>query len=298
MTIFKGGWHTMAALLLSGGNQFRCKDVSAMEASVTLPFQECIYRARNYAYDRGYYSKIYPDWESELDYAALAKWWYECLVSGPLIDVEGYVWVRFGMNPSGQLNTLSDNIFALRLVFSYHLAKQCVNVEQLDSLRKSLIVKMMGDDSIFPDNSNWCGLDNSASEIGFTITDEIEGCVPLSKAKFCGFSWMFNEEYHQYQFKSDYDKVLSSIFAFRKKNSWRFTLAKLYAAKILCYGSQHYRTINMLISYIMTHHESSLYAESQFDSELPMQALLAQNKSEDEISALIFNPESHHFSQL
>lgn len=290
MSIYYGGWDTLARILLSGGSKFKCKDVSAMEASVRTPFQTLIYRARNYNYLHRHYQVGEP-WQHKINYVKLATWWVKVLMYGPTIDVNGHVWMRFGMNPSGQLNTLMDNIHALRMVFTYHLAKKCDSVVQLKQLANSLIVKLMGDDSIFPDNPKWDGLDSSAAEIGFTMTDEIAGSVHLREAKFCGFGWTYNVEYGMWQYRADTKKVLSRVYGFRKKNSWRYTLANLYAAKMLLFGTKHFHEINSLISYITVHHMADMYSEKNYESEIPISALFTQDKTEDQIAQLIFNVE-------
>lgn len=295
MTLFHGGADTMARILLNGKSPteplFRCKDVSAMESSVNIEIQKIIYSCRNRTYKCRTYHVL--DEFAPLNYAKLAEWWFNCTAYGPLIDIDGYVWARCGQNPSGQLNTLNDNIHALELTFMYTLSHNQMNADSLQELCHTVIVKMMGDDSIYPDRAELQSLDDDGHDIGFTITDELEGLVSLFKAKFCGFGWAIHVNHPFYFiFRADTDKVMSSIFRHRKNNSWRFTLAKLFAAKVLLYGTQHYEYVCMMIAFIKTHYYREILAEKRFDDVLPVDALFKQEKSEREIGALILGYET------
>jgi hypothetical protein len=234
VTIFYGGWDAFARMFLRLGIRFRCKDVKAMESTLVLQVQKAIYKVRLARYKRKPFWNI-GEFEKDLNFYNLALWWVRNVIYSIVMDVLGDFYLTFGQNPSGQNNTLYDNIWWLTLVFVYHFSKKFVDFELMYSEINKFIIKLMGDDSLYLAHYVWDEIGSSALELGMEMTDEIEGDVPLEQAKFCGFRWKLSEQYGQYTYApdADCDKLIASILYYRKNNSYRFTFVKLCAMKVL-----------------------------------------------------------------
>jgi len=300
MTMFHGGWDIVARNLL-GNADFRkqlfcCKDVSAMEASVVVQFQEVMYSVRRTSFNTARRYPHLPKWERSLNYKKLFDWWFFCLLYAPTIDFDGFVWIRCGMNPSGQNLTLYDNIQCLILVYLYALSFSVVSVPALISEYRNSRVKLMGDDSIYPVNSKLLELDRHALQIGFVMTDEIPEPVILLKTKFCGFRFRYDYERNQFTYECDFDKVLSSVLKHMVKNSWRFTFVKLCAARLLTYCNKHqFDIINRLTSRVYDKYGPLMAAETQHDKILSLHACLSQYLSENELGSIVYGTENSTF---
>jgi len=285
MNPFYGGWNQLASLLTAKGDNFRCWDVEAMEASVHLRIQEQLYAARNFEYEHDVCAHRF-------NLKNLARWYFKVLTCAPLVDLDGKVWVRVGMNPSGQYNTLADNIHALHMVFMYHLSfsEKCVGPGSLVQLRRELIVKMMGDDSIVSDHPIWEGVLQRSLELGFNITEEIEGVVPINRSKFCGFGWHWYDG--MYIYRADADRTICSILYNMKLGSWRYLFVKLCAAKILLFGAPQFHEVTAMIAWVRKHKYDEMVSEVQHDVDLPLHSVLSQEKNFATIAQLVVGQES------
>jgi hypothetical protein len=297
-SLYNGGWDAMARKLLGQGiNKFRCKDVTAMESSVVREIQRVIYGARAVCYRAGMTWEKDPDFDEPLDYHRLFDWWVQNTIFSVVLDFEGKVWLKCGQNASGQYLTLFDNIDAMELVFSYHLAKVCPFPQMSDYTQfvASKVLLLMGDDSIFPDDNVWDGLDNSAGECGFAMTDEVDEPVPLERAKFCGFSWL-KGKYNTWLFRPTVEKILANVFFNFKKQSFRLCYAKLCAARILFYPLQNgdFQLVNLMLGRLQTHHYQEMMSESHMDELITYHAALCQYKTDSEIEQLLYGLESDH----
>jgi hypothetical protein len=281
VSIFKGGWNTLACNLLSKSLTFRCYDEKAMESCVTMEFQEAIYNMRH--------RFITIEWSHA------AQWYKTNVMFSKVLDHRGNMFIKISQNPSGHGNTLSDNGHAMELKGLYHLAKESFDVNDLVSKYRTCGKKVVGDDSIVPDKplnlgDIWKDYMSSSRELGFETTEESDGAQPLSKVKFLNFGFQYNLIANQYTFVTNYDKLFAGLYFYRKSNSWRLTLARLYAMKVLCYSNMdRYLEVNNHISYILHEHTKDLLSETNFDDIITMNALLSQDKSREEIRRLIFN---------
>lgn len=281
ISIFKGGWHQLAADLLQADNKFYCFDEKAMESCVTIAIQEAIYSIRHEFITGEYHNA--------------ATWYATNVMVSFVVDHRGNFWIKIGQNPSGHHNTLVDNGHAEELKGLYHLAKNCYDVAELIEKYKKSHKKIVGDDTIIPVSpfnygNIWDGYLESSHDLGFNTTEETEGATDIFNVKFLNFGFIWNVSAFQFTFKPNYDKLFANLFFYRKQNSWRLTLAKLFAMKVLCYNDfDKYMQVCNYISYVLSDHYGELLNEKDLDDILDMNALLSQNKNRDEIRYLIFN---------
>lgn len=277
MSIFYGGWDTLANILLSVNKNMICTDETAMESCLTGPIMSVIYNLRNQNYNQG------PNY-----YAS--QWYFANLCFGQVLDHRGKLFTKVFQNPSGQPNTLLDNGFGKELKLLYHLAKSCTSVSQLVEQHDTLHLKYCGDDDIIPVHKAWDGLLQSSQEIGFNTKFEFEN-LPLHQCRFLNFGFSYNPFQYQWMFVPEYHKLFTGLYFYKKQNSWRLTLARLFAMRLLCYTDQEkYNTVEKHINWILS--QPSLFLnERHLDDTLSVKSLMGQNLSEIEIRALLFNSE-------
>jgi hypothetical protein len=278
ISIFHGGWHNLARNLLSKSRNVICCDETAMEACITLEIQEHIYRARH------------ADLPAE--YQNLAYWYQTTEQYGFVHDGFGCIYSKVGCNSTGHLLTIHNNNDGSTLKKLYHLAKQVVDVDDLVNLYHDAGVKIVGDDDIIPYHPRWEGLIESSREIGFETKVE-HWNVPLSKASFLNFGFVFDIGSMMYTFRPNYDKLFAGLFFYRKDNSWRLTLSRLYAMKVLCYTNRtRYAEVQYYITHILHTHKHHIAAETEFDAVITEKSLYSQDKSSREIEYLLYSLES------
>lgn len=278
ISIFNGGWNNLARNLLSVSNEFIACDETAMEACITLELQNVIYTARH---------DQLPD-----SHQALATWYLYTNQHGLVHDGFGNICQKVGGNSTGQVNTIHENCDGGTLKKLYHLAKGCEDAEELVLLYRSTGVKQVGDDDVIPYQSCWDGLIESSAELGFETKIEAWR-VPLSELTFLNFKFIFDIPAMMYTFQPNFDKLFSGLFLYRKSNSWRLTLARLFAMKILCYNDKsRYAEVQYYIDYIKNHHTLDIEGETAFDSVITVNSLFSQDKTSREIADLLFNLES------
>lgn len=297
VSLFHRGWDKMARYLIKPSGRktlVRCKDVSAMESCVRYDFQKVIYRARRSSYVLSNGEPKYTD----RNWLALFDWWVKHVTCSVVIDMDGSVWMQIGQNPSGCLNTLYDNIDTNILLYRYHLAKPMkfshAEVPEFNQYCYSFPVKFMGDDSIFADHPVFEGLDQSASELGVVLTDESDGAVPLEKAMFCGFGFLYHSRNDSWLPRPNVEKLVDSLLMHKKNNSARFEFAKLCAFKVLFYplADANYRWVCEQIIHYKKRKMLDMQSEVRFDDALPMHSLLSQELSETQIARLYLNLET------
>jgi len=272
-SIFHGGWDAFARYLLGdeqSSGKVRAYDISAMEASVSARIFEILYEWRN--------DSIHGE-------DALKEWFFKNKVYSKMLDPNGVQGFKVGSNPSGCINTLTDNTFVVIFCLLYHLVGKELMIspdsfddEIVDAVVEhydELPVKAMGDDTILADHPVWDGLEESTLELGFSFEKELppSGNFPmqLHEAKFLNFGFDFDFNRNMWHFRPNFDKLFAGLFYYKKQSSWRLTLAKLYALRVMC--SQHPRYRFELDSYIQ-------YIWQDFDPELRSEDLKDSNGDE------------------
>lgn len=306
-SIFHGGWDNLVNTVCRNpackGNVI-CTDVSHMEASLNDNILLEIYKWRNA-----------PLATHSQTYHATA-WFVRNKIYAKVLDPHGFLGVKIGVNPSGCLNTLEDNGKALTLVMLYHLAKILIKrhpndtfnqlLDKLVYLYDTLPVKNMGDDNIMAYLDIWLetigeskmsqdervGLFESADDLGFEFTFETDAPTPINKAKFLNFGFAYNANHGMWTFVPNYDKMFANLFFNRKSDSWRLTLAKLNALRVMCFSDLNRRfELESYISYVWNNHDNDMKKETAFEAKLPYAALRTMYLPKHEIEFLIYGLE-------
>jgi len=270
-----GGWDVLTRILLRMGvNRFRCLDAKHMEASFCDAIQEIVYKCRN----------------GGVHGMPLAKRWYlSNIVYSMLIDVHGNLVMKTGKNPSGGFNTLTDNGLAMMSVFLYDLSFSCSTVGELVEAYRLLSVKIMGDDSIFVDDTRFLDIIEHASEIGFNLVREASG--PIEDCTFLSNGFVFDKTKGCYIFKPNFDKLMSGILFWFKKSSWRLCFVKLCSVRKLVYAFSEWRQeVDYLIQYCLSRHNEDMIREDRIDDLLSYDSVIANLMSNHENEMLIYGP--------
>jgi hypothetical protein len=286
-TIFYGGIDSLANNLTSNSKsqgRIKCFDIKSMEASISETILMFIYEWRNST-------------------AALAsarnatQWFTQNKIYTLLIDLHGYLCMMLGMNPSGCGNTLDDNTFVLIWLKLYHISQNCSTIDQIIEIFWETPSQTMGDDDISADLPVWDGYEKTALTVGFRVTNEIPGECTLKNAKFLNFGFLWIPQRSMYVFKPNYDKLFANLYFNRKSDSWRLTLAKLYALRVLCFADLSRRNeLENMIAYIWDEHDSDLISEIFLESKIPYKTLRNMCLADDEIGFLLYGDESGSFS--
>lgn len=306
-----GGWDTMARVLTRNNPvKMHCADASHMEASLSKPIQDVIYenRNKNLQYMKADVNRIpviqsdvdvkntsvFPDpdekkWVSSVQNA---KTWFFGQVSDSLIiDINGRLCQKYGKNPSGSFNTLTDNTFALVMVFLYAISEFCNDYTDIFKAYMEIACKMLGDDSIAQDDYRLKNLFSSASDLGFNLAAECPP-GPLDKATFLSSSFYLHPDRNMWIQKPNFEKLMANVFFNFKKSSWRYAYVKLCAARKLSFAFPDVRReIDDYLKYVMKYHYQDMVNESHIDKELTLHATLTQYMPDSQNDFLIFGDE-------
>jgi hypothetical protein len=210
-----------------------------------------------------------------------------------IIDPDGNLTLKTGKNPSGSINTLQDNSFALIWVWLYVLSEFFTTIETLVGKYHELAMKIMGDDTIVETDPALNNLQVQAKFIGFEITKEVE-TGPLSSARFLNMGFVFDQGRQFWMFQPNFEKLRASIYYHFKNRSWRLCFAKLCAMRTLVYPYYEYRLeIDRLIAYVVTEHEQDMINEMHMNDVLTYTAAKCQYKDDKQIEFLIYGDENH-----
>lgn len=275
-----GGWDAMVRILLRNSrrgkpHKFQCYDASHMEASVSDGIQAAVYEVRNASLGR--------------EYASAAEWFYLQITNSLIIDVDGYVVMKNGKNPSGSFNTLTDNTFALILVFLYTIARELNDYNLVYAAYRRIACKMLGDDSIFESCEELKNLESRANEIGFDLKPEAaEG--PLKSCSFLSSQFVFNEQYSMWIQKANFDKVIANVYFNFKARSWRLAFVKLCAIRQIFFAFDDKRAqVDFLLDYIIKNHDYDMKNENC--KELTYEQARSQRMSDKNNAFLLFGSE-------
>lgn len=276
-----GGWNSVSVYLTCSDNsrKFKYFDVSHMEASLSTMIQELIYDVRNGGID---------------GYDNLKRFYLENLQYSYIIDVLGYLVMKTGKNPSGNYNTLTDNTYALIIVFLYTLCRNGLSDSEVMREFWSISAKMMGDDSVVPDIPLFDNIIQYSRELGFEFKEE-RPVGTLSEGTFLntGFVWLPERKF--WLPKPNFDKIRSNIYFNFKEKSWRLAYVKCCAYRKLGWAFPAIREeADALLNWISLTKLEEMKAEVRMDEKITFHAALAQRMSDEENEFLIFGDESHH----
>lgn len=275
-----GGWDAMVRILLRNSKcgslqKFHCYDASHMEASVSDGIQAAVYEVRNSCLSQ--------------EYVRAKEWFYLNITNSLIIDVDGFVVMKNGKNPSGSFNTLTDNTFALMLVFLYTIARELNDYGQVYAAFHRIACKMLGDDSIFEDCPELINLEKYANEIGFDLQPEAEA-GPLVTCSFLSSKFVFDEQYCKWIQQANFDKVIANVYFNFKARSWRLAFVKLCAIRQIFFAHRDKRAqVDFLLKYIIENHDSDMKNENC--KELSYEQARSQLMSDKNNAFLLFGSE-------
>jgi len=249
---FYGGVDRMCNRLLRNAKDYKTHvfhsyDVSHMEASVNDAIQSAIYKFRN----RGLHPK----------YKLGAEWFFLQITNSLIIDVDGFLCMKNGKNPSGNFNTLTDNTLALNLVFNYNMCVETESYEEACLAFMRIACEMLGDDSVFEDCKELENLEQNSARIGFEMKPEAPP-GPLSECSYLSAQFVLNEEYGVWVQKQNFDKIMANAYFNFKARSWRLCYVKLCSARKLFFAFPEYKEqIDRLLKYIREHHDGDMKNE-------------------------------------
>jgi len=266
----------MAEYLLSGGRpgemQFMCCDVKHMESSLNDYIQTQINLLRNECLA----------WGNEITepITNLITWYQVQTTQLYIVGVNGWLYFRSCVNPSGKLCTLNDNTIALMWVFLYAIATTVNTAAEVLEIYGSTPAKMVGDDSIIQ-HRPWLGvLIKRARDLGFELRLEVPVC-PLADAVFlnAGFHWSG----HMWYFRPNFDKVRASIFFLWKSRSWRLAYVKVCAYRQLVFPfPKHRHEADRMLQYIIANHDDEMKNEVQMNERITYASARASLMSDEE----------------
>jgi hypothetical protein len=275
ITEWYGGWHQLAQILKRNGySEFVCLDASHMEASFCDFLQRIVYACRN----------------AGIVGLEMAKQWYlSNIVHSMIIDVHGNLVMKTGKNPSGGFNTLTDNGLCMMIVFLYGASFSCNSVEELVRLYQESSVKIMGDDSIFENRSEFADMIPKASVLGFKLTLEASG--PIEHCTFLSRGFYFDSKKRCYIFRPNFDKLMASVFYWFKKSSWRLVFVKLCAVRQMVFAFDNWRLeIDCLITYCLTRHNDDMIREGHLDELITYNSVVSALMDNERNEFLIYGP--------
>jgi hypothetical protein len=206
-----------------------------------------------------------------------------------LIDVHGNLVMKTGKNPSGGFNTLTDNGMAMSRVYLYDLSFSCETVDELVQLYRSTAVKIMGDDSIFEDRTEFRDVIPHVSDCGFVLTLEASG--PIEDCTFLSRGFVRDNNKGCYIFRPNFDKLMSSVFFWFKNSSWRLAFVKLCSVRKMVYPFEDWRReVDSLIQYCFSKHNDDMMAEGRMDEIISYDAVISNFMSNSENEFLIYGP--------
>jgi len=278
MTPWYGGWNSMAEYITSGSKvnpqdvNVVCTDVRHMEGSLNDCVQTDINAMRNENLA----------WGNELDTATvnMMTWYQEQSTQLYIIGVNGWLYFRTCVNPSGKFTTLTDNTIALMRVGLYVIATQVSTVSEVLAEYSRTPAKMMGDDSIIQYRPWVEHLISRARDLGFDLKFEVP-ISPIRDAVFlnAGFHWSGLMWY----FRPNYDKIRASIFFLWKSRSWRLAYVKVCAYRMMVFPFAEYRReADRLLKYIVDKHGDEMKNEHSMDSKITYASALASLMSDEE----------------
>jgi len=280
LTQFYGGWHKLADHLSSQNyaQDMLCFDISAMEASVNSDIQEFLYtELRHEALD-------------DEDLVHAKEFYLVNMIYSLLVDPEGILTMKFGGNPSGAYNTLSDNTMVVILTLLYNVACVYDDIPKIIEYYSEHPTKVLGDDTITSKDEISMLYPEHAKDLGFKVTYECEPC-PLRQSTFLSNGWLWDDAHAMYVPKPNVGKLFANIFYNRKANSWRLVYAKLCGMRILLFPMKHYRImIDNMLHFIQEKYVYELKNED-FDK-ISYAQLLTMRLTDADTKFLIYGGES------
>jgi hypothetical protein len=260
------------------GRSFMCCDVKHMESSLNDAVQTNINATRNECLAWG--NDLMGRTPESKRCINMLTWYQEQSTQLYIIGVNGWLYFRTCVNPSGKLNTLMDNTLALMLVFLYVIACRVNSVAEVLAVYSRTPAKMMGDDSIVQYKPWLRDLITRARDMGFDFRLECP-ISPLADAVFlnAGFHWTGS----MWLFRPNFDKIRASVLFLFKAKSWRLCYVKVCAYRQLCFPYPEYRAeADKMLGYIYRHHDDEMRGETAMDARITYESARAALMNDSE----------------
>jgi hypothetical protein len=256
---FYGGFNDLAQYLLCNKAVlekllFDCWDVSHMEASLNEYVLNAIYELRG--------DHLILDPENRRMFEFVRRH----IIYSMCIDVDGFLCMMVGKNPSGSFNTLSDNTLALILVLFYVLAKKSVDINDLMKKVELHYCACMGDDSVVPHHPDFTNIVGDSLELGFVFKPE----KPPGVLADCVFTNSeFSLQNGRWYPKPNFEKVKANVFFHFKAKSWRLSYIKCCALRILAWNFTSEREqAERLCAFILKKYQRAMEVEHTMDDKV------------------------------
>lgn len=292
-TQFYGGWHHRISRYMNAEHKgiVVCTDLKHQEISVFRYFQQLFIKIRSAHLNQNEATQN------------LLNYYTSFLINGPVADMHGKIYVKEGMNPSGGFNTLDDNSWHNEFLFLYtyisYLHKNNMQPHEIINKANNFIRNhpgdIVGDDSRMADHPAWDNLTACAAELGTILTfEDGERRKNILQSKFLNTSTIYDPQYGMYFPEPNVDKLFAGLYYYRKKNSWRLTLIRLYAMRMLFWPvKKYFNEVNQIIDYIRIKHASDLAVEPDKLSNVTMAQLDSAELSEEQIASLYTGGEAN-----
>jgi hypothetical protein len=254
-----------------------------MERSISARIQRDLYDIRNQNFPRDQKTVNALDWL------------FDQLAFSLVIDCDGDLLIKNGKNPSGCANTLDDNTLVEFMIVFYTICRNYPsdNVEEILTKAYTIVGKMGGDDKLLADNPAITNIITYAKEMGFDMGYEVPYPTPFSKAQFYSQGFHFDVDHRMYIPKFNFRKLLASVFWWRKANSWRLTMAKLCALRLLTYPYKNeFLIIEKLIDFVHFNYKNDMKVEKRLDDKLTYESLLSMLLSTSQMEYIWYGLES------
>lgn len=281
MTQYYGGWDDMCRYLESnpffmGVKEYDCNDMKHYEASVKEQPQHIIYKIRD-----GY---VYSEEYSSEELKNMQNFIRENVIYSYVIDPDGYLIMKLGGNPSGHMNTLTDNQMWNIIAHLYQLAKVSSTEEELIAKAEGHKLCLLGDDSVVPHHPDFSSLFTNFGALGLKVSPELPTCGILG-IKFLNQGVIKVRDVYYPSF--NYEKIRANILYVWKSRSWRLTFVKCCAYRIMSYFSNvHWAESNIWCQYILDNHDQDMKNETRMDLVVTYKATISQYLTIDHIRFL------------
>ena len=226
----------------------------------------------------------------------LLKYYYYYGIHGYIVDLDGNVWRKNGINPSGALITLDLNTYHDTEVMLYNVVRYYFDqgLDPVDIENKTLNFykntpcNVFGDDTMLSDDPIWDKLPETSKELGVSLKFE-DGLrrKHVLKARFLNTQTVYSPTFKMFFPVPNVDKLYASLYFYKKKNSWRLTLIKLMAMRVLLWPmAEHFQSINHLIMFVKNKYSDAMIAEKDDTVKVTMADVDSAFLTEEQIASL------------
>jgi len=263
-SVLKGGWNDLYRKLSKFSNGFAL-DESQYDSSL-----------RNYLMwtIASFRWNMLRESDRTPDNLARLQVYYRNLVNTVIITTEGVFVIKQGGNPSGSVNTISDNTLILYVLLAYAwIMVSPDNMRNYDSFDSQLALALCGDDNTWSVSDEACVFYNARSVIaewsvlGVTTTTDCLDPRPVEKLDFLSAFTVFIDGIAVPLYKRE--KLLTSLLYSQDADNPSFTLLRSAALLRVGYADPQIRGyLRELISWLVGHYGEVLAEDPEWKASL------------------------------